>query len=258
MWGRKKEGEKGMTAKIPLQNGEFAIVDKEDYERCMEHTWTYNQKPKNIETKVKKKTILLAHFLLGKPKENHVFINANLNKLDYRKENIVQVSTSNKNFISGPRSDNKTGYKGVSWSKKRKKYVAQIRFKGCNRNLGFFDDKDEAAITYNKAARELFGEYCFLNTIGVDNRIKRSKYEKHTHRRANVGLSGYRGVTESKYKRYESAIYVDYNRKHLGTFDTPEQAAKAYDKKAYELHGDKAILNFPELIDEYRKENNNV
>lgn len=45
----------------------------------------------------------------------------------------------------------------------------------------------------------------------------------------------------------------DKKTSYLGYFTDEVEAAKAYDKKAYELHGDKAILNFPENLEEYKK-----
>jgi hypothetical protein len=38
---------------------------------------------------------------------------------------------------------------------------------------------------------------------------------------------------------------VDYKRVQIGTYDTPEEAARAYDAKARELHGEFAKQNFP-------------
>lgn len=64
-------------------------------------------------------------------------------------------------------------------------------------------------------------------------------------RRKGQGGHGYKGVTRNKY-RWSASIRANRVRYHLGTFDTPEEAARAYDAKARELHGDFARLNFPD------------
>lgn len=53
--------------------------------------------------------------------------------------------------------------------------------------------------------------------------------------------------------KWRSTVTFNYKQHHAGYFQTEEEAAKAYDKKALELFGEFARLNFPELKEEYLK-----
>lgn len=57
--------------------------------------------------------------------------------------------------------------------------------------------------------------------------------------------TGYHGVTRDTKGRFIAQI--NHNRKttRIGVFKKAVEAAKAYDAKAVEIHGDKAKLNFP-------------
>ena len=63
------------------------------------------------------------------------------------------------------RPDNKSGYKGVIWSKEKQKFRVEIQARGKRFNLGYFLTAERAALAYNKAAKELHNEFAFLNDI---------------------------------------------------------------------------------------------
>jgi hypothetical protein len=57
------------------------------------------------------------------------------------------------------RKDNTSGYRGVSWSKEKKKWHARIVCAGKVTILGYFPTKFKAHVAYRRAAKIQFGEF---------------------------------------------------------------------------------------------------
>ena len=90
-----------------------------------------------------------------------------------------------------------------------------------------------------------------INGVKDDNRIenlRESDYSMNgfSHREMKNGSSKYRGVSYIKRdKRYQAKIKIKGKSYNLGYYKNEEDAARAYDKKALEVAGNHAQLNFP-------------
>ena len=91
---------------------------------------------------------------------NHI----NSDRTDNRIENLRLASRMETAQHAGMRKDNVSGFKGVSFCKDRRKWVAQITINRRQTPLGRFDTKEEAHAAYCAAAERYFGEFANFGT----------------------------------------------------------------------------------------------
>lgn len=89
----------------------------------------------------------------------------NGNGLDNRRKNIRICTQSqncqNRRIIYGTASK----YKGVSWFRPTGKWRATIKNKRKSISLGYFEKEINAALMYDRKAKELFGEFANVNFV---------------------------------------------------------------------------------------------
>ncbi len=104
----------------------------------------------------------LAWFYMTGEVPSHVD-HINMNTRDNSFKNLRAATKALNMMNCGPRSTNNSGYKGVSWDKKRKKWAARIMMDYKGIHLGRYKNKITAAKAYDAAAKKHFGEFARLN-----------------------------------------------------------------------------------------------
>ncbi len=156
--------------KIPLTQGKFALVDDEDFEELRGYKWhaAKNKYGGFMATRscicplVKQiKTIHMHRQIISCPKSKQVD-HVNHETLDNRRGNLRECTNQQNAMNRIPYKNNSSRYKGV-YKYSEKRWQASIRGNSKKIHLGYFVNELDAAKEYDKAAKELFGEFAFLN-----------------------------------------------------------------------------------------------
>ena len=150
---------------LELTFGKFAIIDAADYDRVKDFKWCTVQKDSTFYAKTLRTngSHLSLHRLITNAPKHLVVDHINHNGLDNRKTNLRLCTPAQNQQNARPRTGGTSRHKGVHWDKRRKKYIVQVGHRSKRYNLGGFENEDDAGRAYDKKAKELFGEFAYLN-----------------------------------------------------------------------------------------------
>ena len=138
------------------------IVDDEDYDRCRLYKWFLNiSNERELNIRSTTDQIILSNFLMND--QFSEFDHADRDIYNNQKINLRKCkhkqNCMNRNKPATNHATSK--YKGVDWSKEKRKWRSRIGTK----HIGYFFTQSEAARAYNRLAKEIFGEFSCLNNL---------------------------------------------------------------------------------------------
>jgi hypothetical protein len=148
---------------ISISKGKYhTYIDEEDFDTVMRYKWRILKKSNTsyVHTGRLDNHIFL-HRLITKAPKGVLVDHIDKNGLNNCKNNLRLCDT--RQNVCYSKNFGKIPYKGVYFKKTLQKYVAQIAYKGHKYHLGCFNLAHEAALVYDKKAKELHGEFAQLN-----------------------------------------------------------------------------------------------
>jgi hypothetical protein len=148
---------------ILLTRGYVALVDDADYERVMAVGPWYADVQSHTVYARRRGEGMLHRFIMGVADPKIWVDHWNHNGLHNWQTNL-RVCNNSTNQRNRKGSYGKSPYKGVVWNTHCSKWQAHIFLANKkDKYLGVFVDEKEAALCYDRAAREHFGEFCHCN-----------------------------------------------------------------------------------------------
>lgn len=156
----------GNPSTVPLSQGLVALVDAADLDRVLAAGPWHASRNRNsiyaqrkVTTPTGRRTEKMHTFLTGYAVTDHI----NGDGLDNRRANLRPTSPSRNRANAELGAANTSGFKGVSWHRRARKWRATIRVNKRYRHIGVYVNPEDAARAYDAAAREAFGAHAALN-----------------------------------------------------------------------------------------------
>lgn len=157
---------------IELTRGYVSKVDDSDFNALNSFKWHVfngghqgNYVPyamRSVGTGNQKRNINMARDILNAP-AGMVVDHINGDTLDNRRSNL-RLCTNPENLRNrGKSKANTSGFKGVFWDKKLRRWRAAIDYNRKKINLGVYPTAELAALAYDKAARKYHGDFSKTN-----------------------------------------------------------------------------------------------
>lgn len=155
---------------ILLSQNQIAKVDDEDYELLKQYSWYAKKWPRGdyyVIARIKGEKISMHRFLMGNPKDK-IVDHWDHDGLNNQRHNL-RICTHGQNMQNSKKTNGmfSSNYKGVRIQTKVSGYSCfRSVIAGANGealSLGSFQSEIEAAKAYDKAAKEIFGEFAYLN-----------------------------------------------------------------------------------------------
>jgi len=146
----------------------FITIDNDDYEIIKMNNWFLLKSGYVVRNTPRIKGIKRTEYLhriIAKTPIDYDTHHKNNDKLDNRKCNLEILVREEHLPLKSLQRNNSSGYKGVSWFKRDRKWHAYIKYNGKQYHLGYFNDIKKAAIAYNKMAKRVFNNKVRLNNF---------------------------------------------------------------------------------------------
>ena len=97
-------------------------------------------------------------FFDASSKDVEIIDHINRNRCDNRTENLRTIKKSENPVNCSIYSNNKSGYKGISWLERLQKWQVNIQYKNKNHYIGVFENIDDAILARKQAEQDVFGK----------------------------------------------------------------------------------------------------
>jgi hypothetical protein len=158
----------------------FVILDLRDYYHLSKYKWYikgcfgkfYAARNYKYDSK-QTKSVAMHREIMNAPK-GLLVDHRNGNGLDNRRENLRLATRSQNNCNTTKRKNTSSRFVGVSFDKRKRRWIAYINHNGKKIFLGYFDSEIEAAKAYDAAAKKYHGEFARLNFPETADSVQRS------------------------------------------------------------------------------------